>query len=323
MSDKTCTPLPEPTGSIVLDNPQVYALLMSTIDARVDVGIRERNENLRNWLIGILTGAVLLITAGGALTLKYHVDAVVDKAVAPAVAKAEGAIRAADAILFDSEVAALNFRLLNLDQSEGFTLEEAEAIIWEIQSLVSKGGEERLGELEFAMGTAVRNFAAADRLDLLIRLEAIAPDWFLNSATDIPTMIQASGFALLADAGAPDSWTDVAGSRREIYGTYRTYADRAEFAGYPELYLLYEMLLNHIEGRPEETIGNLIADADSLNVVDAGNFVETMFLLVTGATVEPTAESERIVSRVAEFLCKYREQSELLHRVYEEAEPQC
>lgn len=318
MSDKTCTPPSKPTGSTVLDNPQVYDLLKSTIDARVGVGIQERNENLRNWLIGILTGVILFLTAGGALTLNYHVSAVVDEAVALAVAKVE------DTILFDTEVATLNLRMENLDSSESFTEEEAEGIIRAIRSLVSKGGEERLGELVFAMDIAVRNFVAVDRLDLVRRLEAIAPDLFLNSAVATQAMIQASGFTLLGDAGAPGSWTDAAGSRREIYETYRTYARRAELTGYPELYLLYEMLLGHVEGRPEETIRNLIEDADSLNEQDTGHFVRVMSSLAREeGVVVPTAESGRAASQVEAFLCKYQGHGVLLREVSQYAKPRC
>ena len=135
--------------------------------------------------------------------------------------------------------------MLSLDLSEGFTSEEAESIIGEIQSIVSKGDDKRLRKLVFAIDTAVKNFAAANRLDLVARLEGIAPDLFLNSATVIQTMLQVSGFTLLADAGAPTSWTDTTGSRSKIYKNYQAYADRAELSGYPELYLLYEMLLGY------------------------------------------------------------------------------
>lgn len=322
MSDKTCTPSSESTGSTILDNPQVYALLISAINERVNASIRKRNNSLRNWGIGILGIVVIILTAGGGV----YVDAVVDKAMAPAVEKAvaPAVAKAGDAIRFDSELAALNFRLLNLDRSESFTDEEAEEIIRTIQSLASKGDEKGFRNLAFAMDTAVKNFAAAERLDLAMRLETIAPDLFLSSATIIPIMTHASGFKLLADAGAPTSWTDAAGSRSELYESYRRYANKAEFAGYPELYLLYEMLLNHVEKRPEETIRNLIADADSLNKIDAEGFVGAMLHLVSeGVTMESTPKSKRAANWVAGFLCKYQGQSERLREVSQEAQPQC
>ena len=365
MSDETSKPSSKSTGCSILDNPQVYDLLMSTIGRQVAVSVRERNENLRNWFIGILTIAVIILTAGGALTLKLYVDQVlgesldpavaeavdpavakavdpaVAKAVDPAVAKAvdiavakvvEPAVaKAVDIAVakvvgvaqFESEVAALNFRILSLDRSEGFTPDEAESIIRTIQSLVSKGGEQRL-KLVFAVDTAVKNFASANRLDLVVRLEDVAPDLFQNSGVVIQTMLQARGFRLLGDAGAPASWMDTIGSRHEIYKNYRMYADRAEIAGYPELYLLFEMLLGYVEGRPMDVINNLIEDADSLSEEDAEYFVQFMGRLAIGEIpVASEAEKQRIFSRVTAFLCKYRERGTLLRLVSHSANLQC
>lgn len=71
MDDEANTPSPDRTGSIILDNPQVFELLRSTIDGRVAAGVQERNENLRNWFIGILTIFVIILTAGGSFALNY------------------------------------------------------------------------------------------------------------------------------------------------------------------------------------------------------------------------------------------------------------
>lgn len=297
---------------------------MSTIDERVAAGVRERNEGLRNWLIGILTIVVLILTTGGAFTLRYFVGETVDEAVDSAVERAvDPAVeRAVDAFRFDSEVADLNFRVLNLDLSEGFTSEEAESIIWAIESLASK--KQRLDKLVFAVDTAVKNFAAVNRLDLVTRLEGIAPDLFLNSAIVIQTMLHAHGFMLLADAGAPASWMDTTGSRRETYKSYRTYADRAELAGYPELYLLFEVLLGYMEGRSAQAIINLIEDIDGLSAQDTENFILLITAFATERfTAEPNAASKRAAGRVTEFLCEYGERSTLLRHVSQQAEVRC
>lgn len=320
--DNGDTPSSELTGSIILDNPQVYDLVITRLSDRVAEGIREKNAHFRNWLIGILTIVVIILTTGGAFTLKYFVDEAVDPAVAKAVDPAVA--KAADAILFSTEVSELNFRVLNLDISDSFTSEEAESVIWTIQSLVSKGDDQRLGKLVYAVDTAVKNFAAVDRLDLVMRLEGVAPSLFLNSATVIQTMFHANGLALFSDAGAPNSWTDTTGSRSETYKNYRTYADRAELAGYPELYLLYEILLAYIERRPTEVINNLIEDVDSLNEEDAEHFIQVMKIFVTGdAPVASDSKRMRIASRVTTFLCEYKEQGKLLGMVSQQVPLQC
>ena len=315
MSDDASTPTSKSTGSTILDNPQVYALLMSTIDERVAAGVRERNVSLRNWLIGSLTIAVIILTAGGAITLRYFVDEAVRGTVGNAV----------DAVRFNSEVAELNFRVLNLDLSEGFTSEEAESIIWAIESLIPKKQDaQRLGKLAFAVDTAVQNFAEANRLDLVTRLEDVASDLLLNSTIVIPTMLQANGFMLLADAGAPTSWTDTTGSRSEAYKSYRKYLDRAEHAGYPELYLLFEILLGYLEGRSAGVINNLIEDTDSLSDEDAEHFAQVITALATGAmTRESNAASKRVASRVTAFLCEYGERGVLLRNVSQQPQLQC
>ncbi len=120
MSDEANIPSSKPTGSIILDNPQVFALLRSTIDDRVAVYVRERNESLRKWLIGILTSVVVIFTGVGIVVLKSHVKEVVDRALRPAVAEVvdeavgSAVAKVGDEFRFDSEIAALNFRMLRL-----------------------------------------------------------------------------------------------------------------------------------------------------------------------------------------------------------------
>lgn len=340
MSDQGKHTVQSPQDSGVLENPQVYDLLVSKINDRVNEGIRKRNESLRNWLIGIFTLVVISVAAGGPPILRGYVgDAVapavekavahaVGEAVAPAVGEAvtsavgeavTSAEEFRDAIRFDLEVTALNLRMLNLDLSEAFSEEDARSIITEIQSLVSNGTEQRRGKLASAVDTAVKNFAAADRLDLVIELEDIVPDLFQNSSIITQTMLQASGFTLLADAGAPNSWTDTTGSRSDIHKKYRKYANRAEFAGYPELYLLYEVLLGYIERRSAEEIENLIADIDSLGEEDSVIFVQMMTSLASEEIVmKPTAQSKRVASWVTAFLCEYKEKGRLLQIVFQQ-----
>ena len=135
-------------------------------------------------------------------------------------------------------------------------------------------------------------------------------------------MVQAFGFTLLADADAPTSWTDSAGSRREIYTSYRKYVNMAELIGYPETYLLFEMLLGHIGGLSPEAISNLIEETDDLSETDARHFVQVMTSLGTGGmTIEPTAKSKRVASRVAAFLCEHKEDGQLIEAASEQVAP--
>ena len=313
MSDKVTTPASTPTTNIILDDPQVRILLMSMIDKQVTASVRERNKRFRNRLIGVLTVVVLILSAIGVITLQHMVD----NAVASAVEKATEDIR------FDSEVASLNIKVLNLDFSDGFTPEEAQSIIEDVKSLTSKEDEQDLRKLEFAIDTAIKNFAAIDRLEFVFGLESITPDSLLNSGAVIQTMIHALGLTLLADAGAPDSWTDDTTDSRNKYNRYRAYADKANISGYPELYLLYEMLLGYIEKGQAPVIDDLIEDTGNLNDEDAENFVQVMTVFAGGVVPGYISNRDRVTSLVAEFLCAYGEQSEILRRVSEQAELNC
>lgn len=330
MSDEVNTSSSKLTGSAVLDNQRVYDLLISKINDQVNENVQKKFGNARNWILGILTIIVLISIEGIPFILKNHVDDAVKHSVEESVnfsvkEAVDSAIKETeDAIRFDLEVTSLNIRVLNLDRSERFNSGEAQSIIQTIKSLVSEGGEKRLPEFAGMIDTAVKNFAEAGQLNFVSQLQNIAPDLFLNSDIIIQTMLQANGFILLADAGAPTSWTDLKGSRRESYTTYRRYMNRAESAGHPELYLLYEMLLGYIEERSKDEINELIKNTGDLDIEDAEQFVRIMTALARGETVRtPTANSKRAASRVTEFLCRYKDQGKLLHEISQRAELQC
>ena len=261
-----------------------------------------------------------------AAAVENAVPVAVENAVAAAAkATADAAAAAAvDAYQFDSEVAALNLRIQEIDRADGFSSVVAEEIISQIESLFSRADEQEFSKLGYALDTAVRNFAAADRLDFVGQLEDIAPDWSRNSVTLTITMVQALGLKLLGDAGAPASWKETTGLRFGTYERYRTYANRVELAGFPELYLVYEMLLGYIEGQPKMTINNLINDASYLNEADTASFREVMVALATERMVmRSTAESRRAAERVTEFLCEYKEEGDILGTVLQQAKVRC
>ena len=334
-----------------MDNEQPHDPLTHKINDLAHAIVRDRNRDFIRTLtrilalvFTILTIIAIIIAGGITATLDDVLKPIVRDIMQESITNVNSAVNAAtqklarsavketlgeyqdelDAYRFDAEVINLDLRMLNLDLSQGFSSKEAKEIILQIESLVSGADEQQRGKLESALETAVRNFAAADRLDLVNELEDVAPNWFQDNAIVIQTMVQALGFKLLGDAGAPGSWMETTGSRNEIYESYRTYVGRAELAGYPELYLLYEMLLEHIENAPKEMINILINDANELNDLDKENFVRIMAALATeGIVKKSTGESERAAIRVTEFLCDHGEQGDLLRRVRQEAQLKC
>lgn len=332
MEDKSGKTPAKSAGVDLLDNPQLYDLLISKVDRQADAAIRSRNETLRNLLIGL----AVVFTTIGAFTVEYFVDKTVSKAIEKSVTSAvHDAVgpavgRALENIEFDMEVTDLNFQVLKLASSAGFTDEEAETIIQRVGSaarlVVSRESPEELSKLKFVVDTAVTSFASANRLDFGIRLlnivtqienyEAIASGLFLNTSSVVQTMVTISGIALLGDAGAPSSWTDPMGSQNKVYADYRKYAKRAQTAGFPELYLLFEVLFYYIQSNPEEIIDNLIDDMSYLNKSDSENFAQLMVALASNNTQSnPDAASTRAADRVKGFLCEYGDRSDLLRSV--------
>ncbi len=226
-------------------------------------------------------------------------------------------------IQFDSQLAALNFRVLSIDLAEGFTKEEAEAITSEIETLYpfQQASAESRDKLRFAVETAAKNFALIDAPELVFQLEEIAPDLLETSSDTAQLMIQLLGNRLLAHVDAPGSWTDAKGFMKETYERYRTYAERAKATGYPELHLAYEMLLNFVGKERPEQIMNLIEDARSLNVRDSENFVKLMMKLESGDV--GITGAQRVATQTENFLCRYKDQSALLFDVAKDSGLQC
>ena len=224
----------------------------------------------------------------------------------------------------DVRIVALQQRVLALDISTSFASEEADLIIREIQALYNSAQDaQRRAKLSSPVEIATKNFASAGRLDLVAQIEDMTPEFFESSQTILQVMIQALGNRLLADADAPHSWLDEGGLLKETYSRYRKYAGRASDAGYPELYLVYELLLRFVEESPDDRITGLIDATDILDPEDSANFVSVITALATGSFSSDDAISTVVTSRVEKFLCMYGEQGSLLRLVSGQATLNC
>ena len=333
----------------ILDNEQVFQLFMSAIDERVVTRLRERSERNRIWVAGLVAAIATLAAAGVTIatyvfdlqtkvtvfearavatdsitrvaeTTKAAIEEDVARQVVAAVQK-ELKTTFADT-QFNSQLAALNFRVLSIDLAEGIRKEESESITSEIEALYSQQPDtESRNKLRFAVETAAKNFVQIDRPELVFRLEMVAPEIFENSGDISQAMIQLLGNRLLADVDAPGSWKSDEGFMTETHKSYRRFAERAKNTGFPELHLAYEMLLRFVERGSREQILNLIEDTRSLSSLDAEHF-ETLMVRLAKGEVGITG-SDRVATRTKEFLCRYRDESELLFDVSETVELQC
>ena len=306
----------------ILNNPQVFRLFLDSVDKRIDQSIRQRTTRSWNLILAVLAVTATLLT--GLFGFFYgEIGETFEKTAektARNVVEFENAEwnRRLDELQFDTDVTSLNFDVLRLDSGDSFSVLQATSIIETIEALYKNAPDEiSRKRLLFSVETAAKNFAAANRIDFVEILGIAAPDLLLESDVALQAMILVLGHRLLADAGAPRSWLSETGSMKETYRRYREYADRATISGYPELYLVHEMLIGYLEERPEAEVSNLVRDTENLNEIDSKAFRKILTSLVT-EDVNELPGSERVLERTHAFLCKYRESGSLLKSVYVE-----
>ena len=214
---------------------------------------------------------------------------------------------------FLSEVAALNFRALSLDQRDGFSENEAVELIDTLASLnaayLNAPGippatqQEYREKLTFAVETTARNFGAAGRGDLVAQVQKIVPVMAERSTVFTEIIVQDLGRELVGAPGGADTWRDLTGSLTGTYERYKSHAQRARETGFPELYLVFELVMGHMADRPDQEIRELAADISSLNDADTSMFVQLMQAHATEEfTKSPDAASKRIADRFRGFL---------------------
>lgn len=287
----------------------------SIIEATIIKEVQRRYEAQRNWAIGLFTVAAIVVTAFGGSVLRVIAEDAVNVALE----------RSAGLIELEYQSAFLHYRATRMEEDNYFNVEEANSMIDELQSLYPKYRDaERPEGLVVAAETIVKNAAAADRLDIIDRLQTAVPDIAANSEIFLQAVLNARGYWLIAAAGAPRSWLEADGPMREMHQNYALFAGKAWSGGYPELYLFFEVNLRHLEERPMEEIVNLVEDIDDLDDVRAGRFRTILVSYLTeGIVVRSTAESRRAAARVREFLCIYKDNSNLLSNIYEEHKMNC
>ncbi len=302
-----------------LKESHVFELLMSAVDERVGTRVQERWEHSRAWILGTLAVIIAAVTVVGGILVNHRVDKIVNESVARVVAEEYGAA------LFDNRVASLNAQALRLDLSDSFNRAEAYEIIATIGELYTDAKDEvQRYKLEFAFKAACDSFVSAAQPDMLLQLERAAPLVAESDAYYVVWIVSTLGDTLLADAAAPSSWTDTSGAMRDTYDTYHRYVDMIAEFGFPEHFLVYEMLLRYVEGKPDAEIKNLIDDADGLDDIDGDGFVALMEAQATGELIlDSDTASERAVRRVAAFLCKFGGQGIRMSSVVNKVQPDC
>ena len=319
------------TSQGILDNPQVFGLFLDSVDKRIDENIKQRTTRSWNLILAVLAVTATLLT--GLFGIFYgeimEVFERTARETALGVAETESLLlrsgvedRLQD-LQFETELTRLNFLVLSLDAADAFSDREAETILESIEMLYRNATDNTdRRKLEFAVETAAKNFASGNRIDYLEDLEEIAPNLLRESDVALQAMTLVLGYRLLSDVGAPRTWIDKEESMWETYQKYREYSGRARHSGYPELYLVFEMIIRHLEERNRDEISNLILESDELNSTDSNAFVTIMESMTSGVADELPG-SDRLAKRTRDFLCAYEGVGGLLMVVARRVELNC
>ena len=299
----------ETTGSVILDNPQVFDLFKAKIDARVTEKIQEKISRIRNWLAVILSGVIILLLALGQSFIYGAVEDHIENRLGDTQ--------------FNLELAELQWRVSEIDVSRGFADLDANLIIGKIRSLISREESkqnEKQEILESICATVIKNFAASTRLDLILRLKKTAPDLFDQSQYHndvVGVMLLTLSKVLINDSNAPNSWSN---GKREIYKYYTEYVNYTKLNDHSGTSLPFRILLSHFGGKSEEHISNLIEEISHISPEDTEIIRGVIYGFGGGDSEISSHRSKKIVS---DFLCKYRNQNDLLDEIFRELNLSC
>jgi len=268
----------------VIENEQIYHMLRSTIAKELGEKFEEKRMRSINFFVGIIsvvltiTGLISGFLVNEALNsrIENSVDNLKEDFISDFIEKAEAAI-------FETRVSSLNVRAQNMDESEEFRRLDAEFVADKIRELYREGVEETEGAtkkrenarlLHFAATAAARTFAAAPSASTFsVALAKDAPMVFSELDEAHPFLVIGIGNYLLQDAQSPDSWNSPSGSLWESYQSLQRFLASSETSGFPEMSLLYKLLIGTARGDSPSELESIAADFDVLSDDDKNNMV--------------------------------------------------
>lgn len=148
--------------------------------------------------------------------------------------------------------------------------------------------------------------AAAHLTDDVARIDEKHRSMMIVSDKLIVAVTQLFGMSLLSSPDAPSGWSTH--SRLKDYlETYEAYSIRCKEGGFPEDYLLLQMLMEDVRGR-YELVGAFVQDVAELNEEDAGIFAKKFSLYLTGDfTTDLSGDKVRFVCRARDFYARHNE----------------
>jgi hypothetical protein len=322
---KTATDERYSLAELLASDSSVRSLLIATISQDVIRAIEERSARRKASSMTWFSICAAIIVAISGFLVNELLSIRAEKAVEAATGKS------LLGLTFSTDVAALNFETLNLNQRPGFSQDEAETLINKISLLYSTHvdgpnvspdlRENGLTKLRFAVENLANNFAAANRVDLVSELERAAPDIAGRSNVFPSLLVQALGTQLIGEAGAPGAWQNSDGTHIDLYKRYKEMANRARQTGFPELYIAFELVVRFMGDNPEAEIRELADDIEDLNDLDREAFISVFSSgASSGFAIEQTVNSQRVAQRFNEFLSAFGDANPVLEFIRDSLE---
>lgn len=310
----------------VTENQQVFFLLTKTIADQVKRDLEERQDKSNTQKLAMFTVVIGIVSAIGSFLGYTFIDRSVDAAFEERLDEQLAKFSlASELALVSSNAEYYKIHGLQTEQENQDAIDRIaalnstfiEGVVWSGDNIdfVSDRFANRIRLLR-AVEPLMEEFAAWGRDDLVIKLYNAAPAVMERSDSVLQDVIHSLGRTLLSLPEGSDSWLTETGSAREVYQTYRSFADRAEAMAFPELYLLFELNLRHLAGASNEEMEALIDKISDLIPNDESLFIDHMTDLLNetwrGA---PDAETRLISTRVRDFLSRWASASPALMAV--------
>ena len=292
----------------VIHSDPFYDLFVNKIVVEVEDRVRKdqaRNLN-RLSIFGGLIGAALLGAA--AFFHSTLVQRAAEEAVTSRLGELEGKIEVADLSLQLTEV------INDIEQGQSFSNAQQNAAL----RLLTKASEldnfrERSSFIP-QLESLTLSFAAADVGTSIDAVDDLYRKNLQQSSNIVGGLALHYGMRLLRTPDAPSDWNE--SPFDDLYARYLHYVHSAKSNGYPETYVLFEMLREHMlykdsQETNDRAVMELIAEIDDLGTNDLDNFWNMLdSLKSTDWPQDKLAQYSRISKNVDDFLETYKHERE-------------
>ena len=165
----------------------------------------------------------------------------------------------------------------------------------------------RSGTVVVALERVVGAFVQARQAEAVAQIDKKHRSRLVLSDHLIVVVTELFGASLLSSPDAPNDWNTHSRLKDyvEIYETYSIWCKEGRF---PELYLLFQMLMEDTRGR-HDLVGAFVHDVAALNEGDAANLAGILRSYVTGEFTTNLSDSDnaRLICRTRDFYVRHVE----------------